>query len=115
MIQHYQDNLGGWHELPDISFEHLLIKNNPALTFTKKTKAEYDVAQAAIVPASIPVKQQAQIALNKSDLTMMRCVEAGITAPAAWNTYRKALRAIVTGVDITSTVLPTQPPYPAGT
>lgn len=115
MVQYYQDNLGGWHVLDDASFEQLLTKNNPSLTFIKKTQAQYDAAQAAIAAIPIPIKQQAQIALNKSDITMMRCVEAGIAAPAAWNSYRKALRAIANGIDTTSTTLPLQPAYPAGT
>lgn len=54
MAQHYQDNLGGWHELPDASFEHLLSQNHPSLTFTQKTRAEYD---AAVNPPPTPAEQ----------------------------------------------------------
>lgn len=61
------------------------------------------------------LKDQARMALDASDVTMLRCVEAGITAPVAWNVYRKALRSIVNGADTTSTALPTRPAYPAGT
>lgn len=44
MVQHYQDNLGVWHELPCQELEYLLHKNFPGLTFTPKTQAEYDAA-----------------------------------------------------------------------
>ena len=57
----------------------------------------------------------AQTALNKSDVTIIRCVSAGVTVPAAWQTYRVALRAIVGGTDTVSTALPTRPAYPSGT
>lgn len=61
------------------------------------------------------LKVQAQAALDKSDTTIIRCFSAGIAAPAAWQAYRTALRAIVSGADTTSTVLPATPPYPEGT
>ena len=63
----------------------------------------------------IPLKQQAQTALNAADIAMLRCVENSVAVPAAWATYRKALRAILNGADTTSTALPTRPAYPAGT
>lgn len=63
----------------------------------------------------IPLKQQAQTALDSADIAMLRCVENGVSVPAAWATYRKALRAILNGTDTTSTALPTRPAYPAGT
>lgn len=55
MTQHYQDNLGGWHELPSIEFENLLTENNPTLTFTPKTEAEY---LAAIAPKPPTIQEQ---------------------------------------------------------
>lgn len=61
------------------------------------------------------LKFAASQALVKSDITMLRCVEAGVAVPSAWNVYRKALRAIATGIDITSTVLPITPAFVAGT
>lgn len=66
-------------------------------------------------PPLVPLKSQAQIALAESDITMLRCIESSVPVPSAWNTYRKALRAIATGTDTTSTALPPKPPYPAGT
>jgi hypothetical protein len=75
-----------------------------------------------LVYATIPLptaqqilQGQAQIALLKSDVTILRCVEAQVQVPAAWHSYRIALRAIINGTDTTSITLPTPPSYPAGT
>ena len=57
----------------------------------------------------------AKTALTKSDITLLRCIEVGIAVPADWSNYRAQLRAIVNGTDTTSTTLPPQPAYPAGT
>jgi len=46
---------------------------------------------------------------------IIRCVAAGVAVPIAWTQYVQALRAIANGADTTSTTLPTQPAYPAGT
>lgn len=69
-------------------------------------------------PPAPSLPQQAQAALDKvtgSSGTIMRCVAAGVAVPAAWTTYVQGLRAIANGTDKTSTALPTQPAYPAGT
>lgn len=59
-------------------------------------------------------QEQAKAALARSDVTMLRCFESGITAPAAWVTYRKDLRAIVSAPSGDPTAqLPSIPPYPA--
>lgn len=55
----------------------------------------------------------AQAALVKSDVTVLRCIEAGVSMPVEWATYRKTLRDIISG-DSTDAV-PTRPDYPAGT
>lgn len=73
------------------------------------------VQNAVLYVPNTPLSQQAKIALDKSDVTMLRCVEAAITVPVEWNNYRKSLRAISNGSDTISTVLPPQPAYPAGT
>ncbi len=58
------------------------------------------------------IKKRAQYFLDKSDLTAIRCVKAGIPFPSEWQAYVAVLRSIVTnGVDN----LPTQPAYPEGT
>lgn len=61
------------------------------------------------------LKSNAQIELDKTDLVALRCWKANVAYPTAWQTYTTALRAIVSGTDTTSTVLPTMPSYPAGT
>jgi len=66
-------------------------------------------------PVPVLLSFTAQVALNKSDTTVVRCVSAGIAVPAAWQAYRNALRAIVNGTDTTSAVLPEQPAFPSGT
>ena len=63
---------------------------------------------------------QAQIALQKSDNTMHRIVEAvslGLTTwttadVVAWVNYRRSLRDIING---NSSTLPDKPAYPANT
>lgn len=77
--------------------------------------ASGNTALSADAPPALPLKSQAQTALDASEITMIRCVENSVTVPAAWATYRKALRAILNGTDTTSTSLPTRPAYPAGT
>ena len=73
---------------------------------TTDEQAAYNAAAAA------SLKAQAQSALDKSDVTMIRCVEHGVAVPTEWATYRSALRSIVsTGAGS----MPTRPNYPAGT
>ncbi len=57
-------------------------------------------------------KQDAEILLSKSDITICRCLEIGISIPAEWVTYRASLRPIAkTGIGN----IPEQPAYPEGT
>jgi len=111
MAQNYKDPQNKIHVLDDVAFEYLLPAGCVRITQVE--------ADAIINPPSTAAQLQAefcasaQVALDKSDTTMMRCVEDGIAAPVAWITYRKALRAIASGTDTTSTVLPVQPEYPA--
>lgn len=59
---------------------------------------------------------QAQAALDKSDTTILRCIEHSVAVPADWVSYRAALRAIVSATSGDPTQpLPTRPAYPAGT
>jgi hypothetical protein len=74
---------------------------NPVAVAFAPTAAQ---AQASLVA-------QAQAALTKSDITLVRCLEHGITPPAAWVSYRAELRQVING---TLTIMPTQPSYPSG-
>lgn len=71
--------------------------------------ADYTSAMAAANPSN------AQVALDKSDITVLRCYSAGVAVPSAWQTYRAALRAIVNGQNTSGNPLPSIPSYPPGT
>jgi hypothetical protein len=58
----------------------------------------------------------AKSALDDSDITILRCYENAVATPAAWSTYRKALRSIVGAASGDPTqALPAKPAYAAGT
>ena len=101
--------------------------NNPAtwrLDYQPGATAEQIAAAQQVLAAFSPAlatawaayQVQAQEALNKSDTTMLRCAENGISVPAAWATYRRMLRAIVAAPSGDPTQpLPVRPAYPPGT
>lgn len=61
-------------------------------------------------------QRTAQDALNRSDITILRCVENGVAVPAAWVSYRNALRSILSAAAGDATAaLPERPAFPAGT
>lgn len=63
-------------------------------------------------PQAENYKVRATRLLSLSDVTVLRCLENGISVPAEWAAYRAALRDIMaTGTG----PLPQQPAYPAGT
>jgi hypothetical protein len=70
-----------------------------------KAAQDAAIAKAALI-------EQAQSLLDKSDITILRCVSAQVTVPAEWQTYRVALRSIVSSGAGT---IPTRPNYPVGT
>lgn len=72
-------------------------------------EASYIAARAAAA-----LKVSAQDALDRSDITVLRCHENAVAVPAAWQTYRTELRAIVSGTS-PATELPARPEYPEGT
>ena len=61
----------------------------------------------------LSARADGQAALDKSDVTVLRCVEAGVALPSEWVTYRGRLRDIIAGN--AGGPLPTRPDYPAGT
>ena len=73
-------------------------------------------AERVITPeqATGILKAEAQAALDRSDITVIRCVEHSAAVPETWLAYREELRAIVAGTS-TATELPSRPEYPAGT
>lgn len=99
-----------WSEDGTITFD-------PSLTAAQVTAIE--AVYAAHNPASeswLAYQVGAQSLLDKSDLTIIRCGENQVAVPAAWETYRKALRAIVGASTGDPTApLPTRPNYPANT
>jgi hypothetical protein len=58
------------------------------------------------------VKEEARQLLAQSDITVLRCVEAGIDVPAAWKAWRAHLREVVASG---SGPIDEAPSYPAGT
>jgi len=59
------------------------------------------------------IKNLAQLALDKSDITILRCYEKEIVVPQSWLTYRAELRIIVANPTPES-IIPDRPPYPDG-
>lgn len=90
------------------------VKNGALVAPIPPTAAQVAAQQTAV--AWSVYQAQAKTALDASDLTILRCYENGVTVPAAWATYRKALRAIVGAASGDATQpLPTKPAYPSGT
>jgi hypothetical protein len=56
---------------------------------------------------------QARLALQKSDVVILRCTENNVQVPATWATYRADLRTFI--ADDGAGTMPTQPAYPVGT
>ncbi|MDR3373158.1 MAG: hypothetical protein P4L98_05450 [Ancalomicrobiaceae bacterium] len=73
--------------------------------------AEGNLPVPSVAPAP-DTAAEARAALEASDRTVIRCVEAGVAVPAEWVAYRRALRAVVAG---TSATMPGRPAYSAGT
>jgi len=67
------------------------------------------ISTAVITVSDIPFAKRE---LDKSDMVAIRCIKANVAFPADWQAYVAALRAVVNG---TSTNLPVQPLFPAGT
>lgn len=62
------------------------------------------------------LQMEALGALAESDITVLRCAEAGVPVPQAWRDYRAALRQIVSSdIGDPDPGLPERPAYPPGT
>ncbi|MBA4707786.1 hypothetical protein [Aquitalea aquatica] len=60
------------------------------------------------------LRQQAQIELDASDRTVLRCYEKSIQVPSEWAEYRNDLREIIRATAFDSSMkLPTRPPFPS--
>ncbi len=80
-------------------------------TIDQKT-GKATIGQAPAVKAVSAVAAQALALMQKSDVTVLRCIEHGVAVPAEWIAFRASLRACVAG---TLSVLPTAPAFPPGT
>jgi mannose-1-phosphate guanylyltransferase len=61
------------------------------------------------------LQSNAKSALDKSDITILRCAENNIPVPANWAAYRAELRAIISAQSgDANQVLPVRPAYPEG-
>lgn len=111
----YRDILNRVHALSDLDIANggLFLLPSGCIQITQ---AEAD---ALLAPSAAQIRatfqSSAQVALDKTDLVAIRCLKAGVAFPADWQTYVTDLRNIVNGTDTISTILPTQPTYPAGT
>ena len=81
------------------------------LTQEETDKRLAEVTQAVLDSSAHELKVNAIRALAQTDKTANRCLKAGIAFPVEWQTYVSDLRDVVSGI---STILPTQPDYPAG-
>jgi hypothetical protein len=82
---------------------------------TPALSADQIAAQRA-ADAWLVYQASAKIALDASDVTVLRCYENDVAVPPAWATYRKELRAILSADSGDSTQpIPARPAYPAGT
>jgi hypothetical protein len=97
-----------------ISTPGYTVKSGALVAPVPPTAAQIAAQQSA---AAWSVYQaSAKAALDASDITILRCYENAVVAPAAWATYRKALRAVVSAASGDATQpLPVAPQYPAGT
>jgi hypothetical protein len=118
----------GWYDTDEFAYPNLPTAANLCVVPVAQWDARlsnpsgWAVSNGAIVaytplPPAIPLATQARAALNTMDGPggcAIRCYKAGVAFPADWQAYCLALRAIANGAS-TATVLPVQPPYPAGT
>lgn len=83
---------------------------NPPHGYTRGADSSGSPAWVVIEVVQIPIKDQAQIALNAARAYVQNnFILLGETPTHEWIDYQKALIAITRGTDATATTLPTQP------
>lgn len=103
-----------WAFEDDGSQDDLITDDMVLLTAVQVTAIQNLVPTSAQLWSSY--QSTAQDALDKSDVTILRCTENSVAIPTAWATYRAALRTIVRSTTGDATLpLPTRPTYPSGT
>lgn len=90
------------------------VANGALVAPVQLTASQIAAQQAALAWATY--QANAKASLDASDITILRCYEKAVATPAAWSTYRDALRVIVSATSGDPTQpLPTKPAYPTGT
>lgn len=112
-MPYYKDPQNKPHYLDDARHAHLLPAGCVEITDAEAATLQNPAPTAEQLHAALVASAQA--ALDVSDRVCLRCYKANVAFPAAWQTWTVGLRNIVNGSDTTSTALPTQPAYPAGT
>jgi hypothetical protein len=103
--------------------QHFAWQSDGTLEFFSDTPESVVTGVEAVYEAHDPTKPSwtarkaaAQALLDASDITISRCYENAVAAPATWVAYRSALRAIISASTGDATAaLPTKPAYPEGT
>lgn len=110
-MKHFLDENGALYAIEDDGSQDFLIQPD----WKPATDDEIKEVQNPPADAWKIYQFNAKNLLDKSDMTVLRCVENGIPVPADWAIYRKALRAILSAqTGDPSKELPTCPGYPSG-
>lgn len=99
---------------PGVSYSGNLPASAVECTYDQYLKSSsYTLKDGVIVacdPPSLSLQTQAQIQLRTQQAYVMQTYTVyGDETPSNWISYLKALRAIASGTDTTSTALPVQP------
>ena len=112
-MPYFKDPNGGLHYLDDVAFIFLLPSGSVEITDAEAYAIQHPQPTAAQLNAELIASAKSSLAAT--DLVALRCWKSSVAYPADWLNYTNELRAIVNSTDTTSTALPTQPAYPAGT
>lgn len=114
-MPYYKDTSGSVHYL-EPSAENLAGDLLPAGSVPISESEAASLLSSMRRAASDEARNAARHALAESDITVLRCAEAGVPVPQAWRDYRAALRLIVSSAAGDPDVgLPPRPDYPPGT